>query len=102
MLPSEMAMRKSGWSCRAFSCDQSATPCATDNGMVEIQASIGDSMEECGAGLPLPICSAEVMSVSARALKKGAQYSLWMLGSPCTVGFSFIDLSARLTEPRTF
>ncbi|MFA5942028.1 MAG: hypothetical protein WC809_21975, partial [Sinimarinibacterium sp.] len=35
---------------------QSAAPVAIDIGMVVIQASIGVSIEACGAGLPAPMC----------------------------------------------
>src|SRR5579862_9541115 len=76
MLPSEMAMRRLGYFHKASSCSQSAAPMATDIGMVAIQASIGVSIEACGAGLPAPIWIQTVMSRSASALYIGAQYSL--------------------------
>ena len=48
--------------CSASSCSQSAAPTAIDIGMVVIHASIGVSIDACGAGLPPPMCRQIVMS----------------------------------------
>jgi len=64
-------------------------------GMVVIQASIGVSGDACGAGLPAPMCRQMVVSLSAMAFQNGVQYSLWMLGSPCVVGFSLMETAVH-------
>src|SRR5271170_6799313 len=70
-------------------------------GMVLIHASIGVSMDACGAGLPPPMCRQMVMSSSTTALKSGSQYGLWMLGKPWIVGFSLIEIAVQpLRETR--
>src|SRR3954452_16365748 len=91
MLPSESAIRMVGYCCSACRLSQSAAPTEIDIGMVVIHASIGVSIEACGAGFPAPMCRQIVMSCALIAFQKGSQYSLWMLGSPCTVGFSLIE-----------
>ena len=66
-----------------------------DIGIVVIHASIGVSIEACGAGLPAPMCKQIAMSCSTSVLYIGSQYGLWMLGKPWIVGFSLSDTAVQ-------